>query len=238
MTAEIDIQAAEYVLGTLSAEERAAFEIVLAESGEARRAVAEWQMRLVPLSAAVQEVTPPSAVWDEIESALPQVSRDAGVIGNIGFDTAILSVMLRRSRNRWRNAACLAGALAAGLTLFVLDRDILRRAEPQASYVAVVNRGGDQPALIIRVDLKSQNVFVRPVATEVPPGRSLELWYIGQGKTPKSMGLVDKTPLKTALPSDATVEKANFAVTIEPEGGSPTGGPTGPIVYSGQLIKE
>ncbi len=52
------------------------------------------------------------------------------------------------------------------------------------------------------------------------------------------MGLVDREPARVALPDGARVEKATFAVTIEPEGGSPTGGPTGPIVYSGQLIRE
>ena len=29
-----------------------------------------------------------------------------------------------------------------------------------------------------------------------------------------------------------------FAVSVEPEGGSPTGLPTGPVVYSGKLIRE
>jgi anti-sigma-K factor RskA len=104
--------------------------------------------------------------------------------------------------------------------------------------VAVVNRGGDAPALIIRVDLASGQVFVRPVSTKVPTGKSLELWYIGAGKAPRSMGLVDGGPLRMTLPEGARVDKASFAVTVEPEGGSPTGGPTGPIVYSGQLIKE
>ena len=28
------------------------------------------------------------------------------------------------------------------------------------------------------------------------------------------------------------------AVTVEPPGGSPTGGPTGPVVYAGDLIRE
>jgi anti-sigma-K factor RskA len=36
----------------------------------------------------------------------------------------------------------------------------------------------------------------------------------------------------------ATVPKATFAVTVEPAGGSPTGGPTGPVVYTGELIRD
>jgi anti-sigma-K factor RskA len=33
------------------------------------------------------------------------------------------------------------------------------------------------------------------------------------------------------------VNKATYAVTVEPEGGSPTGAPTGSIVFSGKLIE-
>jgi anti-sigma-K factor RskA len=239
MTAEIDLKAAEYVLGTLAADERAAFERLLARDDEAQRAVVEWQNRLAPLSTIAGEVTPPPALWDKIEQAVHGVSRaysDAPPANVI--DLTLEARRLQRARNRWRNTAWLTGALAAGLAVFILTHDVLRRTEPNASYVAVVNRGGTLPALIVRVDLASQSIFVRPVATEVPPGRSLELWYIDQGKAPRSMGLVDKSPKEVALPRGAAIDKANFAVTVEPEGGSPTGGPTGEIVYSGQLIKE
>jgi len=101
-----------------------------------------------------------------------------------------------------------------------------------------VNRGGDQPALVIRVDLASGNVYVRPLAAEAPSGKSLELWYINAGKAPKSMGVVGADAIKIPLPAGLSPEKATFAVTVEPPGGSPTGDPTGPVVYSGQLIKE
>jgi anti-sigma-K factor RskA len=33
------------------------------------------------------------------------------------------------------------------------------------------------------------------------------------------------------------VNQATYAVTVEPEGGSPTGAPTGPIVFTGTLIE-
>ena len=148
---------------------------------------------------------------------------------------------LRASRDRWRMGAIAFATLAAGFAFFSIDRVIMDWREAEMSYVAVVNRGGDLPALIVRVDLARHSVFVRPVAMEGQEGKSLELWYIGQGKPPKSMGLVDNRMApewKIPLPAGAHVEKATFAVTAEPEGGSPTHAPTGPIVYSGQLLKE
>jgi anti-sigma-K factor RskA len=233
MSAEIDIRAAEYVLGTLAKDERAAFEALLADSETARQAVAAWERRLTPLSEPVEGVTPPPAVWSAIESALAR----RGAARQAPEETGAISLLLR-SRNRWRAATYIAGALAAGLALFSVERILVNPQQTGGSYVAVVNRGGNAPALIIRVDLATNTVFVRPVATEVPQGHSLELWYIGQGNAPQSMGLVDQAPKQVPLPAGARIEKANFAVTVEPEGGSPTGGPTGPIVYSGQLLKE
>ncbi len=228
MSAETDMQAAEYVLGTLSAEERRAFETLLQSDASARQAVENWQRHFLPLGVGLDGVTPPAGIWQAIDQALPPPT-----------ETAVPALLLlRRSRNRWRIGALMAGALAAALAAFALDRALITPHEEQGSYVAVVNRGGDQPALIIRVDLATRTVFVRPVATVVPQGRSLELWYIGAGLPPKSMGLVDKAERNMPWPEGAHIEKANFAVTVEPEGGSPSGAPTGPVVYSGQLLKE
>jgi anti-sigma-K factor RskA len=227
MSDEPDMQAAEYVLGTLPPDERRAFEALLAHDPAARQAVENWQRHLLPLNDVLNDVEPPRRVWQAIETALP---------ASIAATPSLF--LLRRSRNHWRTAALVAGALAAGFAAVSVDHLLKTPREATGSYVAVVNRPGDQPALIIRVDLATRTVFVRPVAPNVPQGRSLELWYIGNHLAPKSMGLVDKIDRSISLPEGAPIEKANFAVTVEPPGGSPSGAPTGPIVYSGQLLKE
>ena len=235
MNEDREILAAEYVLGTLHADERTLFASVLAQDPEAQAAVAAWEARLAALSAAVGAHAPPPAVWERIESALsaPQPLRliEGGAQSPDASD-------LRRALNRWRVAALAAGALAATLAIFVADRELIRHPGVQPAYVAVVNRGGDQPALIVRVDLAKGTVYVRPLAAEAPAGKSLELWYIGAGKTPKSMGLVQDAAIRMPIPAGLAPEKASIAVTVEPPGGSPTGDPTGPVVYSGQLIRE
>jgi anti-sigma-K factor RskA len=227
MSDEPDMQAAEYVLGALPADERRAFEALLAHDPAARQAVENWQRHLLPLNDVLNDVEPPEHVWQAIETALP-----------ISAATPPSLLLLRRSRNRWRTGAIVMGALAAGFAAVSIDHLLKTPREAVGSYVAVVNRTGDQPALIIRVDLATRTVFVRSVATNVPEGHSLELWYIGNHLAPKSMGLVDKIDRTISLPEGASIEKANFAVTVEPPGGSPSGAPTGPIVYSGQLLKE
>ena len=34
-----------------------------------------------------------------------------------------------------------------------------------------------------------------------------------------------------------TINRATYAVSLEPEGGSPTGSPTGPVLYTGKLLQ-
>lgn len=236
MAQDIEMLAGEYVLGTLSAAERLAFERDLASRQDLRRAVAEWEKRLAPLNGAGKDVAPPRALWTALEAALPQVAGRPElklIQGSGGPDK------LRAAVAYWKRATLVASALAAMLAVAIVGREIARA--PADSYVAVVNRGGDQPALIVRVDVASGTVLVRPVLTETPASKSLELWYIVDGVAPKSMGVVDHAPLKLSVPVSAVSGPApqlTFAVTVEPVGGSPTGGPTGPVVYSGKLIKE
>ncbi|WP_246688375.1 hypothetical protein [Methylobacterium sp. WL119] len=51
---ERDLRAAEYVLGSLSPDERAAFELERVVDPATARAVAAWERRLGPLALAVQ----------------------------------------------------------------------------------------------------------------------------------------------------------------------------------------
>jgi anti-sigma-K factor RskA len=231
MTAERDFQAGEYVLGTLTAEERAAFERELRSDPQLAAAVRGWEARLSPLAERVAEVQPSAEAWSKIEAKL-------SAPGAAPVDLSL--ERMRRSLRVWRGAALAAGALAASLALVVgLDRTRTSRVEER--YVAVVNRGGELPALVVRVDTSAGTIHVRSLAAEAPPDRSLELWYIGPGRPPRALGLVDSPTRRIAIAAAAderAVEGATVAVTVEPKGGSPTGGPTGPIVYSGKLVKD
>ncbi len=228
MSDDLDMRAAEYVLGTLDADERIAFQHEIETDPGVRAAVAEWEKRLAPLASLSPAVAPPADMWSRIERALPQDGADSQE--NVAKDW-------RRSAQNWRRAAILSGALAAGLALFVADREILAPRQGGV-FFAAVNRGGGQPALIVRVDLATQTVYVRPISAETPPGKSLELWMIPKGEKPRSMGLVSAASERLPAPKDVPIEKATFAVSVEPPGGSPTGAPTGPVVYSGALVKE
>ena len=71
---ERGLRAAEYVLGTLSFDERAAFELERVVDPATAHAVAEWEERLGPLALAVPAETPPDHVWPGIAGALARAA--------------------------------------------------------------------------------------------------------------------------------------------------------------------
>lgn len=229
MSDDRDLLAAEYALGTLDAAGREVAARLRADDAQFDRLVTEWESRLAPLADGLTPVSPPADLWPRI------VARLDATPASTNADNV---VTLRRAVRSWRMATFATGALAAALALFVVDRELLRTPSPAGAYVAAVNRGGDMPALIVRVDLANHSVTVRPVEAEIPPDRSLQLWYVAAGKPPMSMGLVGKERGHMPMPSDMEMKNGMFAVSVEPMGGSPTGAPTGPIVYKGMLVAE
>jgi len=239
VTEEQQARIAEYVLGTLPPGERAEFERELAADPALRVEVAAWERRLAGLAAQVPPVQPGPQVWAALERAIGPEAPPAPAAPAVLQLSA--EARLLRSRARWRSAALAATAMAAGLAAFLL----LPRSELPSrpdSYVAVVNRGGDLPALIVRVDTRAGLVQVRPVRAEVPADRSLELWFVAAGAAPRSLGLIDADDRKRlAIPEalrGTALGGGTLAVSVEPAGGSPTGAPTGPVVYSGTLIDD
>ncbi len=239
MNGELENDAAEYVLGTLPIAERTAFGARLETDAAARAAVSAWERRFSDLPVP-PSIAPPQSIWTAIEQALgwntgaavPHLRLVAG--GARGTDVV---ARLRRSAGRWRIAALASGAVAAALAVFVGIRELAPPAD-LGSYVAAVNRGGDKPALLVRVDLRTRRVMITPVAAEAPAGKSLQLWYIGAGLAPRSMGLVDRSATSMPLPDGIDAGLASFAVSVEPQGGSKSDGPSGPVAYSGALIKD
>ncbi|MFC0239842.1 anti-sigma factor [Rhodopseudomonas telluris] len=163
----------------------------------------------------------------------------------------------------WKRVAGATGAIAAALLLVLgaqlYQPDLLPNAlrppvrtqivkvetpapAMPAQYVAVLQQGGDSPAFILTVDPANKMFMVRRVAATPEPGKSYELWLVSDKlQKPRSLGVIGSHDF-TINPSMASydpdmVNKATYAVTIEPEGGSPTGVATGPIVYSGKLVE-
>ena len=66
-----------------------------------------------------------------------------------------------------------------------------------------------------------------------------ELWALPQSGPPQALGVIprgDLVRVPLANPADETLSNIpTLAVSVEPPGGSPTGKPTGPVLYSGRI---
>jgi anti-sigma-K factor RskA len=224
--------AAEYVLGTLRGGARDRMRRWLREDAALARAVAEWEARLTPLAQAVQPVRTPARVWDGIEARLgaSHADRATGWWDRVGF---------------WRPLGILAsGAMAALLAAVILlpaEKPAPAEAMP-AAYIAVLSDPKTQrPVLVAAAARQDARLSVRALDPAIlVAGRSLELWAVPRKGVPKSLGLVEAehATLQLAAQADRSLgDIPLLAVSLEPKGGSPTGAPTGPVLYSGPCVK-
>ena len=229
---DIDAIAGEYVLGTLDAGERASVAARRLREPALDAAIREWERRLAPLAELVAAVAPPEDTLAKIEARID--GRDITPSGNATI------VDLRRRLNLWRTTAIAASAIAASLVVALGVREFQPKPKQQ-NLVAILQKDAASPAFLVTVNIEDRVMTVQPVAAKPEPGKSYELWIVQDSLgAPRSLGVIDDPnrmmrPTLAAYKTDV-IESATFAVSLEPEGGSPTGRPTGPVVFSGKLI--
>jgi anti-sigma-K factor RskA len=192
-------------------------------------------------------------------AAAPQASEAAPAPSADNSNVIRLTGRVRRWRNVASFTSAIAAALVAMLALQVYQPELLPdgiRPKPRtqvveiktpsppaaAQYVALLQKDAGSPAFILTVDAATKNFTVRKVGAQPEPGKSYELWIVSDKlQRPRSLGVIggnDFTarPVLSSYDADL-VNKATYAVSLEPEGGSPTAAPTGPIVFTGKLIE-
>jgi len=228
MNDELEVLAAEYVLGTLPEDERLRFEETLGRDPAVREAVRQWREKLVPLDDDATAVVPDPRVWRAIQAATGLSSARAGGSAEL--------ILLRRKLVRWRAATVGFATLAAG---FAAIAYLAPFGAPAAGgrYLAVLDADGQEPALIAALDTETGRIRIRALSAEAPAGHSLELWHVAEGHAPQSLGVLNVVRGEQEIRTGASgAVEGTIAVSVEPTGGSPSGSPTGPIVYSGRLV--
>jgi len=131
----------------------------------------------------------------------------------------------------WRSWAFGATALAAGLAAFVA----LRAPEPPR-LVTVLLTDRAQPAWLVEAERDA--IRLAAVNPQAPPtDRVLQLWALPPGAAaPTSLGLIPPAGEIRVTPQNIRPEPGMLIeISLEPPGGSPTGRPTGPILFIGRL---
>jgi anti-sigma-K factor RskA len=218
----LDKLAAEYALGTLPPRTRSRLAAIARHDGAVADALRAWELRLAALGAAVPPVAPPPRVWDGIAQRLGHVD-----------DPAREAPWWSQLR-LWRGLA-IASTLGALALAVALVAGVLA---PDRPGILVVLAGSDQrPALIVSAPAGERMLAVRAVSPlPLAADRVLELWALPEGAAPRSLGLLPRDGSgRIDVPVSAIDRVPALAVSLEPVGGSPTGAPTGPVLYSGRI---
>lgn len=225
-----NLRYAEYVLGVLDADARAAVEREMAQSEAAAAEVAFWRRRLLPLAAEIAEREPPAHLWQRIQTELR-------------FDAPVR--VPRRSTfwdnlRLWQWLSLGAGAIAAACIVALIL--VVRRPQvPAIAYMAAtLTQKNGNVGWTATMDIKNARIIIVPATPQsLATGRAAELWLIPKGEKPVAVGLISTTS-PVALPLGPTLltrvgPTAVLAVSVEPPGGSPTGQPTGPVIATGAI---
>ena len=233
--------AGEYVLGTLSPSERQAFERALSRSPALQADVYFWQDKLLFLARDVPPVQPGAELWPTIEKALaPRALNDPVTSVGPGADAANDSLWQRLKRWQWIGGTAIAASLVLATVLGV--KSLTPTAQAPERYLAVLQAPDDRSTGWLVEVTRGDRVRLIPVGAPqaVPAGKSLQFWTKAKDAAgPTSLGLVTAGRINeyafTALPTAG--EEQLFEVTLEPEGGSTIGRPTGPILFVGRTVR-
>lgn len=225
-----DILAAEYVVGALSAEERRAVAARIEADAGFARLVERWEADLAPMQDGFEPVEPPASVKRALDERL-----FASAAGSARVDPERGG--LWNSLSLWRGlavASVLAVVLLAGRP-FLVDQP-----EPQASRLvaSLAPRESDVHYFVV-YDARTADIGLSHVTGERQSGRDFELWVVEKDQPPVSLGVIPAGSTVHLAVDRSLREKieqgALFTISLEPQGGSPTGQPTGPVVAAGDL---
>lgn len=212
--------AAEYALGTLRGAARIQFERKMRDDPTLVAEVARWQEAFTQLDNQIIPVIPPASVWKRIQHnlTLQPEKRPAPVKRPV------------RGYIGW--------ALAAGLAaLLLIPHLLVQPAAPTPVAILASSAGQQNGQWVVSVDMSTRSLLLTPLsAPDLTADHSLELWAIPPGGKPRSLGLLStQQPTQLTLAAKMPDPGYTLAISLEPRGGSPTGQPTGAVLYSGTL---
>jgi anti-sigma-K factor RskA len=224
--------AGEYVLGTLDA--ATATRVAAAMQGDVawRAAVQAWERRLGPIALLVGPDQPAPDMWERIEARITPYRV------HVARGPALSWV--------WRGWAITATIVALGLAVLALLPSLGLAPPPAPRLMASLVAAGERatPSWFVDIDPKGELRLipfrgVTGVRAVPPAGRVLQFWALLPGATtPLDLGVLPRVPTILTIPVQTVqpVAEMILQISVEPDGGSKIGRPTGPIVFIGRLL--
>lgn len=218
---QLDALIGEYMLGTLRGGARRRFERALREEPAVALRLRTLQQEFTPNYSERIAETAPAGGWQRLARELNLSKYRAPWFSRVSF--------LRG----WALGA--TAAFVFGLTLLAL------RATTEATLtpIAQLAMKGAPPSVTAAVSADRRTLELRAARPIVAgPLQSYELWVIPEGGAPLSLAVLGQLDGTLQVPEGHRRQLrkgAVLAITVEPAGGSPTGGPTGPVILSGAI---
>ncbi|RBP76832.1 anti-sigma factor domain-containing protein [Marinobacter nauticus] len=222
---DLDMLAAEFVLGTLPVEDRQRVQRLRTTHPELDAQILQWESRLSALNDEIEPVDPAPGLFARIERSIDQLEQASSQHNEV--------VRLRQQVSRWR-LSTVATSIAAMLLIAVM---MLEPTPTKSPYVAVFQHNDEQPAFLLTVDLARKQLNIQPVTARPAGNQSYQLWIKDDelGPTPRSVGVLNEhfevDPAALTNYDAELLRRATFGISLEPRGGSPTGQPTGPALH-------
>jgi anti-sigma-K factor RskA len=230
-----DVLAGEYVLGTLDPDVVREIEQALPADEDLGRRIAFWEAQLLPLADGLRPEVADPMIWARIERDVAELR-----------DRRVASPRRRAVTRAWRSASLwrctTALATAAAIVLAIIPGGLRPGPESTTRFFALMQTrdsfGAETgPGWLIQVASDGAVRSIPLANVEPGQGRSLQLWTLwDQARGPVSLGVLPPGGSVRLPPERLDVIGSGqlFEITLEPEHGSPTGRPTGRILFIGR----
>jgi anti-sigma-K factor RskA len=227
-----EILAGEYSLGLMTEPAARGVERRMKTDPGLRGLPRSWDRRFNSVVETIRPVEPPAELWIRVYENLPKKGLVKGEVKTLS---------LWDSLKLWRNLALLGGALAVLLLAYVGFGPGFRQIAVPTQVAMISDSKTAKTAWMVSV--MPEKKMLKVTAMEPPPmaeDRSMELWMLpAGGKAPISLGLLPMSGTMMMPVEDSKIQvlaqASGLAVSLEPKGGSPTGAPTGPVLYQAAL---
>lgn len=239
-----------HALGVLQGPEKRALEQHLDECASCRSELSELQADAALLALTATGPAPSSRVREQLLKATAPEPRVVQVVPRrrswaFAFAFSAAAALALIAAFLWNENRGLKGTLAEANRSFSEQQDQLRQAQDLVNTLTsqesrritlVAAKSVPQPqGKIFYLPGKARLVFLASNMAQLPPNRVYELWLIPLTGAPIPAGLFKADAHGSGSivnpPLQAGVEAKAFAITVEPEGGSPA--PTSQIIMLG-----
>lgn len=216
-----DDEIGDYVLGLLEPGPREAFEAAMRTDPELADRVRSFAAQLEALDETAELAAIPPGLWGRIETRLTAPAAPAAPAAR------------RQAMPGWFAVAA-SVVIAAGAGF--VGGQMLRAPAPAPVVIAVLLSDTQAPGAIVEA-FANNSVHIIPLeAIDVPSGKILEVWTKpSEAIGPVSLGRFLEPAEIVLPPTDLPVPVGGqlYEITLEDAPGSPTGRPTGPILFKG-----